>query len=117
MGQPNGVQFTLQISQLVDAGSNGKEGSNSIDSLHSLKHALHCSSLRYCCWGSISWVDQCWSEAEDQHIPEGTEDASCEATEESEGEEQSTLLASPQDKSEPVEVCRAGVTGHDLCWG
>ena len=36
-------------------------------------------------------------------MPEGAKDASHEATEESEGEEQSTPLASPQDEHEPTE--------------
>ena len=36
-------------------------------------------------------------------MPEGAKNTSCEATEDSEGEEQSTPLASPQNEHEPTE--------------
>ena len=49
-------------------------------------------------------MDRCGSEGEDQHLPGSVEDVSHEATEESEGEEQSTLLAFLLDKHEPAEV-------------
>ena len=79
------------------------EDSDSMDSPHSPRCAPHGSSLRRHHWDSFSLADQCPSEGKDQHIPEGDEDASCEATYESEGEEQSTPLASLQDEHEPTE--------------
>ena len=84
-------------------GSNGEEDSDSMDSPHSPGHALHHSSSRHHCQGSVSWMDQFLSKGEDQHLPEGAKDASHEATEESEGEEQSIPLASLQDEHEPME--------------
>ena len=84
-------------------GFDGEEDSNSTDSPHSTRHAMDHSSLRCHCWGNVSLVDQCPSKGKDQHMPEGAEDTSHEATEESEGEEQSTLLTSPQDEHEPME--------------
>ena len=69
----------------------GAMDSDSMDSSPSPKHAPHHSSSRRRRQGSISWADQC------------TENASCEATEESEGEGQSTSLLPPQDEQDPVE--------------
>ena len=84
-------------------GSKGEEDSNSTDSPHSPRHALYHSSLRHHCQGSVNWVDQCPSKGKDQHVSKGAKDASHEATEESEREEQSASLASLQDEHEPVE--------------
>ena len=83
--------------------SDGGEDSDSMYGPHSPRHAAHCSPLRCCHRSSISWADQCPSEGKDQHEPEDVVDASCDATEESEGEEQSIPLASPQDEHEPAE--------------
>ena len=95
------------VEEAMDLGyqpcSKGEEDSNSTDSPHSPRHAPYHSSLRHHCQGSISWVDQCPSKGKDQHVPKGAKDASHEATEESEGEEQSASLASLQDEHEPVE--------------
>ena len=84
-------------------GSNGEEDSDSTDSPHSPRHTMQCSSSRGCCWSSVSWADWSSSESKDQHLPGGAKDASHETTEESEGEEQPTQLASRQDEHEPTE--------------
>ena len=38
-------------------GSDGEEGSDSMDSPHSPRHAIQCSSSRRHCQSSVSWAD------------------------------------------------------------
>ena len=84
-------------------GSNGGEDSDSMDGPHSPGHAEHHPSSRCCHQSSVSWMDQCPSKGKDQHMPEDATDTSCKATEESEGEEQSTPLTSLEDEHELME--------------
>ena len=91
------------MDQGYQPGSNGGEDSNSTDGLHSAGHTMHCPSSRHHCRSSVSWANPWPSKCEDQHTPRDTLDAFQEATEESEGEKQSTLIASPQDENEPAE--------------
>ena len=88
-------ELAEEAMELYQPGSKGEADSDSMDRPHSPGYVMQCSSLRCHCQRSVSWVDQCPSKSEDQHVPGGARDASCKTTKESEGEEQPTQPASP----------------------
>ena len=84
-------------------GSVGEADSDSTDSPPSPGHIAQSSSSRHCYQSSVSWVDECPSETNGQHMPGSTRGASPKTIEESEGEVQPTQPASLRDEDEPVE--------------
>ena len=84
-------------------GSEGDVGNDSSDGPHSPGCIVQHSSSRCHHQCSVSWADQCPSKSDDQHVPGGAGDASHKTTDKSEGEEQPTRPASPQDEDDPVE--------------
>ena len=84
----SGTQEAMELG--YQPSSKGDEGSDSLDSPHSPRCTMQHSCLRHCCQSSVSWMDQCPSESDDQHVPGGARDTSHETTDKSEGEEQLT---------------------------
>ena len=88
----SGMEEAMELG--YQPGSKGEADSDSTDSPHFPRHAVQCFSSRHH-WSSISWVDQCPSKSEDQHMPRGARDTSHKTIEESEGVEQPAQPASP----------------------